>query len=201
MGVIFLFTGLVEMGMGVNLVAVGVLVLVLHMGVVMGDMRVLVRLAAVFVGKLVCACGLVGVLFSHDDAPSGLTFLIDRLAPDLGLTKNAMLNVSQRLVQQAANMSVIEAVDRAASLPPAHYQSQVAEHPELMRNRRLRHVRSGGQLTDRTRPLTKLGQNAHPASRGQRRHHPSDMFRGLGADRTGSSDAMILSHAHMLACA
>ena len=99
MGVIFLFTGLVEMGMGVNLVVVLVLVLVLHMGVVMSDVRVLVRLAAVLVGKLVCPSGLVGVLFSHD-APSGLTFLIDRLAPDLGLTKNAMLNVSQRLVQR-----------------------------------------------------------------------------------------------------
>lgn len=70
MRVILLFTGLVEVGVGVNLVAVGVLVLVLHMGVVMSDVRVLVRLAAVLVGKFVCLCGLVGVLFSHD-APSG----------------------------------------------------------------------------------------------------------------------------------
>lgn len=95
--VIVLFTNLVEMVVGVNLVAVGVLVrvlvLVLHMGVVMGDVRVLVRLAVVFVGKLMCLCGLVGVLFGHD-APSGLTFLVDRLAPALGLTENAMLNVS-----------------------------------------------------------------------------------------------------------
>lgn len=93
MRVVLLFTGLVEMSVGVNLVAMRVLVLVLHMGVVMGDVRVLVRLAAVFVGKFVCPCGLVGV-FGHG-APSGLTLLVDRLAPDLGLAKDATLKVSQ----------------------------------------------------------------------------------------------------------
>lgn len=124
--VLFL-AGLVDVGVSVHRVAVLVLVLVFYVLMVMGGVRMLVRLAIVLMSQLVGLCGLVGVLLGHG-APSGLMSCSGLWIPTVHLAQGAMIHVSQRLVQQAAHMCVIQAVNGVPALPTANHQTHLAQN-------------------------------------------------------------------------
>lgn len=111
-----------------------------------------------------------------------------------------MFNVTQRLVQQAPHMGVIQAVDSVAPAPGADHQPQVAQDPQLVRDRRLGHFDTCCQFTHRAGALAQMRQDPNPTARGQCRHHSGNPISVLRANWCAGYDTMILRHAHMLAC-
>ena len=111
-----------------------------------------------------------------------------------------MRHVPQRLVEHCADVWVVEVVDDLSALPSADDETEVAEDPELVRYRRLRHLHRTGDLARGVgwgglpllfAPATRCRQGAH---------HPCHLSSVLDADVGAPGDPMGRTDADMLAC-
>ena len=79
-----------------------------------------------------------------------------------------MLGVEDGLVEQLSHVVVVERVDDGAALPVAVDQTQVAQQPKLVGDRRLLHLDGLGELTHRGGALAQTTEDHQPTGRGER---------------------------------
>ncbi len=70
-----------------------------------------------------------------------------------------VLDVVHGLVEELGDVVVVQAVDDPAALPRAGDQTQRAQQPQLVRDRRLFHADGFGQLRHAARALAEAGQD------------------------------------------
>ena len=75
-----------------------------------------------------------------------------------------------RLCEEHSDMVVVERVHDVAAPPGPNHEAQVAQHPQLLRNRRRLQVEIVRELADRHRARRKSTEDPHPA-RGRQRMH------------------------------
>lgn len=107
-----------------------------------------------------------------------------------------MVDVAQGLVKQTGHMGVVEVVDHLASVSRPDDEPEVAQDTQLVGDGRLLHVDGSGQLANRARAFAEPTEDADPARRGQRPHHPGDVDRALRRDRRARCDHMGRCHMH-----
>jgi hypothetical protein len=95
-----------------------------------------------------------------------------------------VLDVEDRFRQQDSDVRVVQAVEDSSPLPLADHETEVAEQAKLVGDSRLLHLDCVRELADRSRPLSQLGQDPHPARRRQRLHRGSDLDGGRTVDRS-----------------
>jgi hypothetical protein len=93
-----------------------------------------------------------------------------------------MLDMAKRLVQQNRDVRVIQPVDRLSHAAFPNNEIQIAQDPQLVRDRGLRHLYGLGQLTNAARTLAKTTQDLHPTRCPQAGHHACDLMRCRRAD-------------------
>lgn len=85
-----------------------------------------------------------------------------------------MLGVVDSFIQQHRDMVVEQGVNHGAAGSLPDDQAEVAQHSQLVRDRRLLHPDGGRQLTDGRRPLTETAQDTQPARGSQGLHGHGD---------------------------
>jgi hypothetical protein len=85
-----------------------------------------------------------------------------------------MLDVADRLLQEIADVVVVEVVHDLTALSATDDQPEMPEHAQLMGDRGRLHLDRGGELVDRTRAGAQPPEDAQPARRGQRLHRVGD---------------------------
>lgn len=196
-GVCLLEPGLVRvrMGVGVALTVVLVLVGVLDVIVVMGSVLMGVDLIAV--GVLMAVGGVVNMVCGHGCSLWGSRRVV--LATG-GCSGTQVIHVTQRLVEQRSHMGVVEPVhDMATAADPAH-QVQITQDPQLVRHCRLFHADLSGQLAHGVVDDAQASQDADPARGRQRSHHPRNLRRVIDADWAVGGSVVELADVSMLLC-
>lgn len=95
------------------------------------------------------------------------------------MPKAMMLGVRDGLVQERGDMIVMQRVDDLAPHPLPDHESEVAKHPQLVRDRGELHLDRLGKIADRGRGLTQTREDPHPTRRSQRLHRLRDLTRIL----------------------
>lgn len=80
-------------------------------------------------------------------------------------------------------------------------ESEIPEHPQLMRDRGLFHLNLGAEFTNRARPGAQSGQYPNPTRRRKNRHHAGDFLCRLLGERAADLGMVRLSHVGMFTCA
>jgi hypothetical protein len=70
-------------------------------------------------------------------------------------------------------------IDHPAVVALADDQSEMAQHPQLLRDRGLLHLDLFGEITNRARTSAQTTEDPHPARGRQRLHRLRDRTRGL----------------------
>lgn len=83
-------------------------------------------------------------------------------------------------------MIVVQVVEHAASRAPPDDEAEVAEHAELLRDRRGVHLYGLRELADAEWTAAKGPEDAHPACRGERLHRRSDAESERSVELIGS---------------
>lgn len=90
-----------------------------------------------------------------------------------------MLGVEDGLVKERGDVVIVQGVDDLSSDALADHQSEVAQRPQLVRDRRGFHVDRVGEVTDRGLALAQTGKDPHPTGGGERLHRLGDLPRVL----------------------
>lgn len=81
-----------------------------------------------------------------------------------------VLDMSDGLFEELADVIVVEVVDDLPAVAPADHQPEVTQDAKLMGDSRGLHPNGGGQLVDRAGTGVESSENAQPARRGERLH-------------------------------
>ncbi len=98
------------------------------------------------------------------------------------------------LLEQLADMVVIEVVDDLAALAASDDESEVAEDPELMGDGRGLHAHRGRELVDRGWAAVQRSEDVQPARGGERLHRLGDGLGEIGLELGGIVLVVALGH-------
>ena len=101
-----------------------------------------------------------------------------------------MLDVVDGLLEKDADVRVVEGVDDAAPAPLADHETKMAEHAELMRDRRLLHADRLRERVHRARRLAQAGENADAAWRCEGLHRLGDLARCPVVNGAGAGSSL-----------
>jgi hypothetical protein len=85
-----------------------------------------------------------------------------------------MLDVSDRLFQELADVVVVQVVHDLAAVASTDHQPEVTQNAKLMGHRRRFHPHCGRKLVDWRGPSVQQSENAQPARGRERLHRLSD---------------------------
>lgn len=88
-----------------------------------------------------------------------------------------MLDVVNGFLEQDGDVGVMECVDNPAAASLADDKAEMAQEAQLVGDSRWLHANRFGEVVDRPRRLTKLGEDAHAAGRRERLHRLRDIAR------------------------
>ena len=107
-----------------------------------------------------------------------------------------VLDVPEHLLEQLGDVVVVELVDDAAAGALADDEAEVAEHAELVRDRRRVHPDGGRDLGDRRGAVVQAGEDPQPARRGERLEAVGGGARvGLVVEQAGDVGGVAMAHA------
>jgi len=81
-----------------------------------------------------------------------------------------MLNVEDGFLEQVADVGVVERVDRPSPDSLSYNKPEMAQQPQLMRDRRLLHLERVREVTYRAGCLAQAGENPNSAAGCERLH-------------------------------
>lgn len=88
-----------------------------------------------------------------------------------------MLDMTDRSLQQLANVLVMQVVDDLPAIALARHEPKMAKHAQLLRDGRRLHRDRARELANTERAAAQLPENADAARRGERLHRVSDGLR------------------------
>ena len=128
-------------------------------------------------------------------APIAYAAFLPRGVP-AGEPEPHVLDVPEHLLEQLGDVVVVELVDDAAAGALADDQAEVAQHAQLVRDRRRVHPDGGRDLGDRRRAVVQAGEDPQPAGRGERLEAVGGGARvGLVVEQAGDVGGVAVAHA------
>lgn len=114
----------------------------------------------------------------------------------VGGSETAVLDVVDGLIEQLANVAVVEGVDNGPPGPVAVDQTEVTEKAQLVGHGGLLHIDRGRQLADRAGAVAEPGEDLKPARRCQRLESGGDRLGGVAVQLDGRVVASLHAMAH-----
>ena len=96
--------------------------------------------------------------------------------------KLAMLDMADRGLQQLSDVVVVEVIEHLTPVAMADHEPEVPKHPQLLGDRRGRHLDRGGELVNTDGPTLQLTEDAYAAWSRESLHRISDRLRETGIE-------------------
>jgi len=110
-----------------------------------------------------------------------------------------MLGVADRLLEELADVWIVEGVDDPSPVPLPDHETELAQEAKLMGDGRLLHADRHGQLADRARAVAKVVEDEETTRGGEGLHHVRDLGRERPVQDGAASAISGVAHRRKLA--